>query len=153
MSDCDNILRDILSVKTGWSRCNILICSCSSAHTCHTQMECPFVYVPGLFSTPFSIHCATQGCTGMEQVFKFAHAWWWNMVQMKMLHRVWIFFSRYLHSLHRDRRHNPCHSNNLSLPPFSCTKLCRHRVYPPRLFALLNRFKECNRNLHKNIKI
>ena len=59
------------SINTFVYRCNILIRPhFSSTRKRHTQI--PFVYVPGLHSTSFRMYCATQGHTGMEQLFAFA---------------------------------------------------------------------------------
>ena len=40
-------------------------------------------------TSPLSRYCSTQwGHTGMQQVFTFAHVGWWNIVQVRMLHRA-----------------------------------------------------------------
>ena len=42
-------------------RCNILIRHHFPVYKGHTQMEYPFVYIPGLWSTPFSLYYTTKG--------------------------------------------------------------------------------------------
>ena len=70
-------------------RCNILMHhSFSGTHKVYTQTEYQFVYVPRLLSTSFSMHCASQGVYRDEQVFTFARVGCWNIMQVRMLHRI-----------------------------------------------------------------
>ena len=60
----------------------------------HKWNTCLCMY-PRFSDTSFSICCATRGGggrhTGMEQVFTFARVGWWNIAQVRMLHRHFIF--------------------------------------------------------------
>ena len=50
-------------------------------------MEYPFLYASRFCRTSCSMYYATQGHTKMDQVFIFVHVGWWNIVQVRMLHR------------------------------------------------------------------
>ena len=49
-------------------------------------MEYPFVYIPGLRSTSFSMHVYTIGVYRNGASVNICTCGWWNIVQVKMLH-------------------------------------------------------------------
>ena len=63
--------------------------SVSSTHKGHTQMEYPFVYAHGVTRyITFSMYCTTQGVYRNRINVYICKIVWWNIVQVRMLHRV-----------------------------------------------------------------